>query len=89
MDTLFKYCEESAQLTENDDKLYRKMWLEIHNLVLNDHPVLPIPKTIREKLSNAVNEAEVEDENDEDKESIIVNIILEELKKLRDESLPQ
>ena len=87
MDTLFKYCEESIQLTMNDDKLYRKMWLEIHNLVLKDHPILPIPKTIREKLGIAVNEAEVEDDEDED--SITVNAILEQLGKLRGLSLSQ
>ena len=33
MDTLHKYCEESFGLTGNDDKLFEKMWLEIHNLV--------------------------------------------------------
>ena len=57
MDTLHKYCEESFGLTGNDDKLFEKMWLEIHNLVLQSKPILPIPKTVREKLATAVNRA--------------------------------
>ena len=90
MDTLFNYCKESIQQTKNDDQLYHKMWLEIHNLVLQEQPILPVPKTVREKLSTVVIDMQNDefDEPDHD-DSNKVNIILEELEKLRDASLSQ
>ena len=61
LDTLFNYCKKSIDLTKDDNKLYQKMWLMIHALVLQERPILPIHKTVRDKLAIAVSELDRQD----------------------------
>ena len=89
LDTAVRYCRQSMEVARCEDKLMDDVLQDIKGFMLEEH-ILPVPRSVRRKLSSAVNDDEEEwgtlPNCTFDIESLVPFLTLE-LEDLRDEAL--